>query len=160
MKSSKPAIVSLQQLVQDFFEKHLAIERNASYVRELELLREAGFHPLEVLRSATLWGAEALGREGEIGSVEPGKLAGLVLIEENPLANLKVLYGTGAIKLDEENVPRRVGGVHTTIKDGILYDARALLADVRRMVREAKKREGREIVQPGMPGDLPAEFPQ
>ena len=125
------------------------------YVRELELLREAGFHPLEVIRSATLWGAEALGRDREIGSVEPGKLADLVLVEENPLANLKVLYGTGAIRLDEENLPRRVGGVHTVVKDGIVYDARQLLADVRRIVREAKEREGRELVQPGMPGDLP-----
>ncbi len=43
------------------------------YIRELELLREAGFHPLEVLRSATLEGAEALGRAAEIGSIEPGK---------------------------------------------------------------------------------------
>ncbi len=125
------------------------------YVRELELLREAGFHPLEVLRSATLWGAEALGRGDEIGSVEPGKLADLILLEENPLQNFKALYGTGAIRLDETNVPRRVGGVHTTIKDGIVFDARELLADVRRMVRETKQRDGREIVQPGMPGDLP-----
>ncbi len=124
------------------------------YVRELELLREAGFHPLEVLRAATLDGAEALGRDQEIGSVEPGKLADLVVIEENPLANLKVLYGTGAIKLDENNVPRRVGGVKYTIKDGIVYDAKQLLADVREMVRAAKDAEGREIVQPGMPGDL------
>ena len=125
------------------------------YIRELELLREAGFHPLEVILSATLRGAEALGREHEIGSVEPGKLADLVVVAENPLANLKVLYGTGAIRLDEDNVPQRVGGVELTIKDGIVFDAKALLADVRRMVRDAKDREGREIVQPGMPGDLP-----
>ncbi len=126
------------------------------YVRELELLREAGFHPLEVLRAATLDGAEALGRDHEIGSVEPGKLADLVVVEENPLANLKVLYGTGAIKLDENNVPRRVGGVKYTIKDGIVYDAKQLLADVREMVRAAKDEAGREIVQPGMPGDMVA----
>ena len=124
------------------------------YVRELELLREAGFHPLEVLRAATLDGAEALGRDHEIGSVEPGKLADLVIVEENPLANLKVLYGTGAIKLDDDNVPRRVGGVKYTIKDGIIYDAKQLLADVREMVRAAKDEAGREIVQPGLPGDL------
>ena len=129
------------------------------YVRELELLREAGFHPLEVLRAATLHGAEALGRDHEIGSVEPGKLADLVVVEENPLANFKVLYGTGAIKLDDDNVPRRVGGVKYTIKDGLVYDARQLLADVREMVRAAKAAEGREIVQPGMPGDVAAPAP-
>jgi Amidohydrolase family len=125
------------------------------YIRELELLEEAGFHPLEVVRAATLSGAEALGRAGEIGSLEPGKLADLVVVAENPLADFKVLYGTGAIRLDESGWPIRVGGVRWTIKDGIVYDAPALLADVRRMVREAKDREGREIVQPGLPGDRP-----
>jgi hypothetical protein len=130
-----------------------------AYIRELELLREAGFHPLEVLRSATLYGAQALGREHEIGSIEPGKLADLVVLEENPLANFKVLYGTGAIRVDENNVPRRVGGVKFTIKDGIVYDAKALLEDVRKMVLAAKVRDGRDIVQPGMPRDLPAQRP-
>ena len=70
-----------------------------AYIRELELLREAGFHPLEVIRSATLNGAEALGWDDKIGSVQIGKLADFVIVEENPLKNLKVLYGTGAIKL-------------------------------------------------------------
>ena len=77
-----------------------------------------------------------------------------MILEENPLANLKVLYGTGAIRLDDDNVPQRVGGVKYTMKDGILYDAKHLLADVAEMVRLAKEEEGREIVQPGMPGDM------
>jgi imidazolonepropionase-like amidohydrolase len=120
------------------------------FVRELELLREAGFHPLEVVRSATLYGAEALGLDGEIGTVEPGKLADLVVVPENPLANLKVLYGTGAIKLDGENRPIRVGGVRYTVKDGIVYDAPALLADVREIVRAAKVDYGKPLLQPGV----------
>ncbi len=119
------------------------------YIREFELLREAGFHPLEVIRAATLKGAEALGRSKEIGTVEIGKLADLVVVEENPLENLASLYGTGAIRLNENNEPVRVGGVEYTIKDGIVYDAKKLLGDVRRMVREAKEKEGRGIVQPG-----------
>lgn len=125
------------------------------FVRELELLREAGFHPLEVIRAATLKGAEALGRANEIGSVEPGKLADLVVVDANPLQNLKVLYGTGAIELDDNNTPRRVGGVRYTIKDGIVFDAKGLLADVRQMVQTAKDEAGRpELIQPGMPGDV------
>ncbi len=120
-----------------------------AYIREMELLREAGFHPLEVIRSATLLGAEALGMEKQIGTIEIGKMADLVIVEENPLANLKVLYGTGAIKLTENNEITRVGGVKYTIKDGIVYDAKALLADVRKMVKEAKK--GKELKQPGYP---------
>ncbi|MBQ0739762.1 amidohydrolase family protein, partial [Aquimarina celericrescens] len=85
-----------------------------AYVRELELLREAGFHPLEIMMSAPLNGAEALGMEDKIGTVEVGKLADFVIVEENPLENLKVLYGTGAIKLTEENEVTRVGGVKYT----------------------------------------------
>ena len=121
-----------------------------AYIRELELLREAGFHSLEVIRAATLNGAEALGMDAEIGSVEIGKLADFVIVEENPLQNFKALYGTGAIKLTENNEVVRVGGVKYTIKDGIVYDAKALLKDVEMMVKEAKRKEGFEIIQPGM----------
>jgi hypothetical protein len=121
------------------------------YIRELELLREAGFHPLEVIRAATLKGAEALGLDKEIGSVEPGKLADLVVVEQNPLQNLAVFYGTGVIKLNEKNEPIRVGGVRYTIKDGIVYDSRKLLEDVRRIVQDAKDKAGRPVLfQPGM----------
>ncbi|MCZ6837238.1 MAG: amidohydrolase family protein [Planctomycetota bacterium] len=120
------------------------------YIRELELLQEAGFHPLEVIRAATLMGAEALGVADQIGSIEPGKLADLVIVEENPIQNLKVLYGTGAIRVNKDNVPIRVGGVKYTIKDGIVYDAKKLLEDVREIVAKSKAETGQEIVQPGM----------
>ena len=120
-----------------------------SFVREMELLREAGFHPLEVIRAATLDGAEALGTAADVGSVEVGKMADFVVVDENPLQNLKVLYGIGALKLLEDNSITRVGAVRYTVKDGIIFDAPALLADVRRIVREAKDREGFEITQPG-----------
>jgi hypothetical protein len=120
------------------------------YVRELELLREAGFHPLEVIRSATLYGAQALGAEKDLGTVEAGKLADLVVLDVNPLENLQALYGTGAIKLNEKNEAVRVGGVKYTIKDGVVYDAKKLLADVRRMVAEARQKENFSLKQPGV----------
>jgi hypothetical protein len=121
-----------------------------AYIRELELLREAGFHPLEVIRAATLNGAEALGMDQLIGTVEVGKLADFVIVEENPLKNLQVLYGTGAIELTEDNRIVRAGGVKYTVKDGIVYDAKQLLADVREMVKKEKEaRGGYEIRQPG-----------
>ncbi|WP_080237772.1 amidohydrolase family protein [Spirosoma rigui] len=122
-----------------------------AYIRELELLREAGFHPLEVIRAATLKGAEALGMADQIGSVEVGKLADFVIVKENPLANLKTLYGTGAIYLNEKNEVERIGGVTYTVKDGVVYDAKKLLADVRAMVTDAKQTEHFEITQPGVP---------
>jgi imidazolonepropionase-like amidohydrolase len=110
-----------------------------SYIRELELLREAGFNALEVIQSATINGAEALGMSKDIGSIRVGKKADLVIVNENPLRNFKVLYGTGHFRLSEDNKPTRVGGVNYTIKDGIIYNAKALLADVRKMVETAKK---------------------
>ena len=121
-----------------------------AYVRELELLREAGFHPLEVIRAATLNGAEALGWDDKIGSVQIGKLADFVIVEENPLQNLKVLYGTGAIKLTEANEVVRVGGVKYTIKDGVIYDAKRLLSDVKKMVDIQKEATNWTLKQPGI----------
>lgn len=121
-----------------------------AYIRELELLREAGFHPLEVIRSATLNGAEALGMADKIGTVAVGKWADFVVVTENPLENLKVLYGTGAIKLTEDNEVVRVGGVSYTIKDGVIYDAKKLLQDVKQMVAVAKEKNNYKILQPGI----------
>ncbi len=113
------------------------------FVQELELLREAGFHPLEVIRSATLTGAQILGAADEIGSVQVGKKADLVIVGENPVANLKVLFATGHIKLDPAtNKPIRVGGVDIVIKDGVVYDAKALAAEVREMVAAEKQKAG------------------
>ena len=108
------------------------------YIREMEMLQEAGFHPLEVIRSATWNGAEALGMQADIGSVRPGKLADLVITSENPLANFKILYGTGHFRLNDDNQPVRTGGVKYTIKDGVVYDASELLSDVREIVRAAR----------------------
>jgi imidazolonepropionase-like amidohydrolase len=113
------------------------------YIRELELLQEAGFHPLEVIRAATFHGAAELhranGKRPEFGLVRAGMLADLVLVEGNPIANLKVLYGTGAIRVnDQTGKPERHGGVRYTIKDGIVYDAKQLLADVEKLVAAKK----------------------
>lgn len=113
------------------------------YIQELELLREAGFHPLEVIRAATLDGAKILGAERDIGSLQVGKRADLLIVGENPVANLKVLYATGHIRLDPAtNKPARVGGVETVVKDGLVYDAKALAAEVRAMVAAEKEKAG------------------
>jgi hypothetical protein len=72
------------------------------------------------------------------------------------LQNLKVLYGIGAVRLTPDNRVVRVGGVKYTVKGGVIYDAKALLADVREMVRTAKDQEGSEIVQPGLEADTGA----
>lgn len=110
------------------------------YIEELELLQEAGFHPLEVIQCATMNGAltihEPMNKRIEFGVLREGLLADMVIVPENPLENFKVLFATGAVKLNEEtDTAERVGGVRWTIKDGIVYDAHQLLADVREMVR-------------------------
>ncbi len=127
------------------------------YIQELELLQEAGFHPLEVIRAATRMGARVLGTEDEVGTVHVGKKADLIVVDENPLHNLKSLYGTGVPKLNDDNGRvERVGGVRWTIKDGIVYDARELLADVRAMVRARKEALGIDPDRP-MAVETPAE---
>jgi imidazolonepropionase-like amidohydrolase len=106
------------------------------------MLQEAGFSPLEVIRAATWSGAQELykpkGVEPPIGLVEPGKLADLVIAPENPLQNLKTLYGTGFDRLGPDGKMRHVGGIKYTIKDGIVYDAQQLLDEVAAMVAAQK----------------------
>ena len=113
-------------------------------IHEMELLQEAGFHPLEVIQAATMNPAlslhEAKRKPLEFGVVRPGLLADLLIVGENPLANLKVLYGTGATRLNTKTGQvEQVGGVRYTVKDGIVYDARKLLADVAAMVERQKQ---------------------
>jgi imidazolonepropionase-like amidohydrolase len=114
----------------------------------MELLQEAGFHPLEVIRGATLHAAETLakpktknGEEVDFGVVRSGALADMLIVDQNPLENLKVLYGTGWFRLnDATRKVDQIGGVKYTIKDGIVYDAKKLLADVAKMVEDSKRK--------------------
>ncbi len=125
------------------------------YVQELEMLQEAGFNPSQVLMAATLNGALTLYEpKGQpvppIGTVRVGKLADLVILKENPLQNFKTLYGTGALRLNESTQKlERVGGVSYTVKDGVVYDAKQLLADVAEMVASEKRRMG--MPETGLP---------
>jgi imidazolonepropionase-like amidohydrolase len=73
--------------------------------REVELLVEAGFTPVQAIQIATLNGARFMGVEKEVGSVEVGKAADLVLVKGNPEKRIK----------DIENVT-------LVFKDGVGYD--------------------------------------
>ena len=105
-------------------------------IRNLELHQEAGFHPIEVIQHATSNGARALGLT-QTGVIRAGFEADMAIMDGNPLHNLKVLYGTGIDVFEDGQMVRR-GGVKYTIKDGIVFDAPALLQDVVEMVRTAK----------------------
>jgi imidazolonepropionase-like amidohydrolase len=127
------------------------------YINELEMLQEAGFHPLEVIQSATMNGAltlaEPTGKPIEFGVVRAGLLADMVIVDQNPLQNFKVLYGTGALRLnDKTGKAERVGGIKYTIKDGIVYDAKQLLADVAAMVEKQKKERAGKTTTTAAPG--------
>lgn len=106
-------------------------------IRELELHQEAGFHPLKVVQHATLNNARILGVEHEIGRIRVGHLADVILVNGNPLEDLKVLYPTGTTTIkDAKEV--RTGGIEWTIKDGIPYHGPRLLAEVKDIVAKAR----------------------
>jgi imidazolonepropionase-like amidohydrolase len=85
--------------------------------REVELLVETGFTPLEAIHIATQNGAEYLGEADRIGTIGPGKQADLVLIKGDPSHNIE----------DIENVD-------TVFKDGVGYDPAKLIESVRGVV--------------------------
>jgi len=108
-----------------------------SFIGELEMLQEAGFHPIDVIQCATGNNAEILGMGDHLGRVRQGFLADLILIDENPLANFKYLYPTGVLDLKDGQLIRR-GGVKWTIKDGIVYNTPTLMNDVKEMIARAR----------------------
>ena len=60
-----------------------------SLLIELQNWVEGGVTPFETLRAATLWSAEAVGVGNDLGSIEPGKIADLLVIEGDPLTRIK-----------------------------------------------------------------------
>jgi hypothetical protein len=82
--------------------------------REIELLVEAGFWPVEAIKIATLNGATFLGRQDQIGSIAAGKNADLVVIKGDPGSHIS----------DIENV-------EIVFKDGVGYDSQKLFDSVK-----------------------------
>ena len=85
--------------------------------REVELLVEAGFTPVEAIHIATANGAQFLGESDRIGTIAPGKQADLVVIKGDPSKKIE----------DVENV-------ETVFKDGVGYDSAKLIDSVRGVV--------------------------
>jgi imidazolonepropionase-like amidohydrolase len=128
--------------------------------RELELHEEAGFHPLEVLKHATSDGAKVIGMEDRLGRVRTGFVADLLVVNGNPLENLRLMSPYGAdllsidgrivnnysdqVKPDDPNVKTvHGGGIEWTIKDGIPYHVPTLMKEVKDMVGKARSERGR-----------------
>ncbi len=106
-------------------------------IRELELHQEAGFHPLKVIQHATANNAKILGQANRLGRVRAGYAADILIVNGNPLENLKVLYPTGTEEVRDGKIVH-TGGVEWTIKDGIPYRVSELMTQVREMVAKAK----------------------
>jgi len=106
-------------------------------IRELELQQEAGFHPIKVLEHVAMNNARILGMEGKIGRVRSGHLADLLVVNGNPLEDLKVLYPTGTETIRDGKTVH-TGGVEWTIKDGIPYYGPTLLKEVKEIVAQAR----------------------
>lgn len=68
-----------------------------SFQVELELYEEAGLTPFQVLQSATIWPAERLGIDPHVGTIAPGKLADLVVVDGDPLARITDLRRIAAV---------------------------------------------------------------
>jgi imidazolonepropionase-like amidohydrolase len=82
--------------------------------REIELYVEAGFTPMEALQAATIVSARAMRLEGELGTIERGKRADLVVLDANPLESI-----------------HNIRSVRWTVSDGRMYDAASLWKSVR-----------------------------
>lgn len=81
-----------------------------AYHRELFAMTYAGLPPIAVLKAATINGATALGVEDRLGSIEPGKLADLVVVRGNPIEDIKTARN-----------------IKYVVKDGVVHDPEVLL---------------------------------
>jgi hypothetical protein len=117
-------------------------------LRELELQEEAGCHPLEVLRHATVNGAKVLGVGDRIGRIREGYSADLALVNGNPLENLRLLYPTGAT-VNRSGKAVAGGGIEWTVRGGVPYHGPTLLKEVREMVSSARVALAAEAAEGG-----------
>jgi len=83
-------------------------------LREVELLVDAGFTPVQAIKVASLNGARLLGVDKDLGSIEPGKIADLVVIAGDPASSIQ-----------------EIENVETVFKGGLGYDSSVLIDSVR-----------------------------
>ena len=107
-------------------------------LRELELEQEAGFNPLMVIKHVTVNNAKILGQESTLGRVRVGYKADLIVVNGNPLENLKVLSPMGVEEIKNGQAVRG-GGIEWTIRDGVPFHVPTITAEIKQMVADAKR---------------------
>jgi imidazolonepropionase-like amidohydrolase len=112
----KESFKRCQQLVKRLWDRKVVIVAGTDSIpglalhRELELYAEAGIPNADVLALATLGAAKVMSRDKDVGSVAPGKLADLVILDQDPLKDMRAIRTT-----------------RTVVKDGVVIDAPATL---------------------------------
>jgi cytosine/adenosine deaminase-related metal-dependent hydrolase len=106
-------------------------------IREMELHQEAGFHPLKVIEHCTGNAARMMGEENRLGRVRAGFLADLIVVDGNPLEDVKVLYPGGTTRIVDGREERTLG-VEWTVKGGMPYHGPTLMTAVKAMVDTAR----------------------
>jgi hypothetical protein len=71
-----------------------------AYFREMELFQEAGMSPMEIIQAATIENARFLRIDERVGSIEKGKLADLIVVEGDPLSDIKVMRNVRRVMLN------------------------------------------------------------
>jgi imidazolonepropionase-like amidohydrolase len=114
----KPVFRDMEKIVRLLHDRGITIVAGTdmgfpgySVDRELELYVEAGLTPLEALQTATIIPARVMKKDAVTGSVEPGKQADLIIVDGDPLTQIRDLRK-----------------VRTVIKDGVLYQPQQLHA--------------------------------
>lgn len=97
------------------------------YLRNLELHQEAGFPPLKIIEQASLHGARIPGQEKKSGRVRVGWPADLLVVNNNPIEDFKVLYPVHGN-----------GGIEWTVKEGTPYHVQTLMNEVKQIVNKAQ----------------------
>lgn len=120
--SFKSAFVACQRMVRALHDRRVLITAGTdvggwmtpgvSFHRELQLLADAGISNMDVIRIATHNGALALGVLADVGTIEPGKRADLVILYEDPLEEI-----------------RHTQSIQSVVHDGVIYDPGYLLGD-------------------------------
>ena len=111
---------------------------------ELWMLQQGGMTPMESLRAATIGGARYLGLDGDIGSLEKGKLADLIVLDRNPLENIRNTESIGMVMLNGrlyDGQDARRGRCHEAAGAEVLVELRSRERSVvRDLARQASRR--------------------